>query len=76
MKMAVFCDITPCRLVEVYRRFRDACCFGIAPIMETASTSKTSVNFTDYMGQHPSRQRSCSVQQEMDKHFFLGPVYT
>jgi hypothetical protein len=26
MKMTVFWDIAPCSLVEVYRRFRGACC--------------------------------------------------
>jgi hypothetical protein len=26
MKMAVFWDVAPCGLVEVYRRFRGACC--------------------------------------------------
>jgi hypothetical protein len=26
MKMAVFCTVAPCTLVEVYRRFRGACC--------------------------------------------------
>jgi hypothetical protein len=27
MKMAVFWDVAPCSLVEVYRSFRGACCF-------------------------------------------------
>jgi hypothetical protein len=26
-KMAVFWTVAPCSLVEVYRHFRDACCF-------------------------------------------------
>jgi hypothetical protein len=26
MKMAVFWVVAPCSLVDVYRRFRDACC--------------------------------------------------
>jgi hypothetical protein len=26
VKMAVFWDVAPCSLVEVYRRFRGACC--------------------------------------------------
>jgi hypothetical protein len=37
MKMTVFWDVTPCRLVEFYRR--------LALMMEAASTSETSVNF-------------------------------
>jgi hypothetical protein len=47
--MAVFWDVAPCSLVEVYRRFRDACCLHyqseIALMMEAASTFETSVNF-------------------------------
>jgi hypothetical protein len=27
MKMDVFWVVAPCSLVEVYQRFRDACCF-------------------------------------------------
>jgi hypothetical protein len=55
LKMAVFWVVAPCRLVEVYRRFRDASCLYhqgddrpasiIALMMEAASTSETSVNF-------------------------------
>jgi hypothetical protein len=52
LKMTVFWDVAPCNLVEVYRRFRGACClhqqgvgFIIVLIMEAASTSETSVNF-------------------------------
>jgi hypothetical protein len=26
MKMAVFCVVAPCSLVEVYQRFRGPCC--------------------------------------------------
>jgi hypothetical protein len=40
MKMAVFWDVAPCSLVEVYRRLR-----AITLTMEAASTSETSVNF-------------------------------
>jgi hypothetical protein len=43
LKMAAFWVVLPCSLVEVYRRFRDACC--IALMMEAKSTSETSVNF-------------------------------
>jgi hypothetical protein len=39
MEMAVFWDVAPCSLVEVYRRFR-----GVL-MMEAVSTSETSVNF-------------------------------
>jgi hypothetical protein len=40
--MAVFWVVTPCSLVEVYRRFRDAM---IVLMMEAASNTETSVNF-------------------------------
>jgi hypothetical protein len=50
--MAVFWDVAPCSLVEVYQRFRGPCCLHhqgheslIALIMEAASTSETLVNF-------------------------------
>jgi hypothetical protein len=53
LKMAVFWVVAPCSLVEIYRRFRDACCLYnqgdqasiIALITEGASTSETSANF-------------------------------
>jgi hypothetical protein len=48
MKMAAFCVVAPCSLVEVYRRFRGTCCLHhqvIALMMEAASTSEMSVNF-------------------------------
>jgi hypothetical protein len=45
-------NVAPCSLVEVYRRFRGACCLHhqgdeslVALMMEAASTSETSVNF-------------------------------
>jgi hypothetical protein len=47
MKMTVFWDVAPCSLVEIYRRFRDACCLHhqVAMMMEAVSISVTSVNF-------------------------------
>jgi hypothetical protein len=44
MKMAVFCVVVPCGLVEVYQRFRGTCCL-IALMMEAASTSEKLANF-------------------------------
>jgi hypothetical protein len=44
-KMAVFWDVTPSSLVEVFRRFRGACCHQHENDTETVSTSETSVNF-------------------------------
>jgi hypothetical protein len=45
--MTVFWDVAPWSLVEVFRRFRGACCLHHQGdlMMETASTSETSVNF-------------------------------
>jgi hypothetical protein len=53
MNIAIFWAVAPCYLVEVYRRFRGACCLHhpgdrsgiIALMMEAANTSETSVNF-------------------------------
>jgi hypothetical protein len=61
MKMAVFWFVAPCSLIEVYWRFRGACCSHhchddtgsstsktsamMALMMEAASTSETLVNF-------------------------------
>jgi hypothetical protein len=44
--MAAFWDVASCILVEVFRRFRGA----ITLMMEAASTSETSVNFTRLHG--------------------------
>jgi hypothetical protein len=46
MKMAVFWVVAPCNIVEGYHRFRGSCCLHHqgALMMETASTSETSVH--------------------------------
>jgi hypothetical protein len=44
MKMTAFCDIAPCSLVEVDRRFRDAYCLYQ---QETVRTSETFVYFNE-----------------------------
>jgi hypothetical protein len=43
MKVSIFWVVAS--LVEVYRRFRGACCLQGPLMMEAASTSETSVNF-------------------------------
>jgi hypothetical protein len=47
MKIAVFWVVAPCNLVEVYRRFRGACCLHHQGtlMMEAANTCETSANF-------------------------------
>jgi hypothetical protein len=44
LKKAVFWDVAPCSLVEVYRRFRGAYCLHYQGDEEAANTSETSVN--------------------------------
>jgi hypothetical protein len=49
MKMAVFWVVVPCSLVEVYRRFRGACCLhhqGVGKLLP------------DYMAQQPRKEPS------------------
>jgi hypothetical protein len=49
-----------CSLMKVYRRFRGSCCFyhySIAPMMEAADTSKTSVNFYQTTRRNISKDR-------------------
>jgi hypothetical protein len=55
MKMAVFWVVAPCSLVEVYRRFRGACCL-IDLMIKTVSIYETSVNFYQTTRQQPRRQ--------------------
>jgi hypothetical protein len=43
--MTVFWDAAPCSLVEIYRRFVFTASIIFALMMETVSTSETSVNF-------------------------------
>jgi hypothetical protein len=45
MSMAVFWDVAPCGLAEIDRRFRGPYFIIRAMVMETISTSETSVNF-------------------------------
>jgi hypothetical protein len=45
--MAVVWVVAPCSLVEVYWYFRSACCFHIRAVVEAASTSETSTDFTE-----------------------------
>jgi hypothetical protein len=44
MQMTVFWDVEPCSLVQVYRRFRGACCLHHQGD-EAASTPEMAVNF-------------------------------
>jgi hypothetical protein len=46
--VAVFWDVAPCALAEIYRRFRGAYCLrrhGDEIIMEEVSTNQNSINF-------------------------------
>jgi hypothetical protein len=71
MKMAAFCDIAPCSLVEVDRRFRGAYChhqYG-ALMMEAVNTFETSANFYHKTEQYPrglsSSNASCFARMEL-----------
>jgi hypothetical protein len=50
MKMAVFWDVAPCSLVEVYRRFRGACC-----LHHQGDEWNVCKILPDYTAQHPRR---------------------
>jgi hypothetical protein len=50
MKMAVLRVVAPCKLLEAFQHFTGACCLHyqgdpLIALMETASTSETSVKF-------------------------------
>jgi hypothetical protein len=45
MKMAVFWVVAPCSLVEVYRRFRGACCFHYTALQPRRQPSSLMVSF-------------------------------
>jgi hypothetical protein len=47
MKMAVFWDVAPCSLVDVYRRFRGVAASIRAPMMVKASTSEIKIEDTE-----------------------------
>jgi hypothetical protein len=46
MKMAVFWVTSPCSLVEVYRRFRDACCLHHEGIVTIQNKAIFEINFS------------------------------
>jgi hypothetical protein len=45
VKTTVFWDVAPCSLVEIFRRFRGACCLHHLGDEKAAGTSETSVDF-------------------------------
>jgi hypothetical protein len=63
-KMAVFWDVAPCSLVEIYQRFRGHRSRAIALMMEAASTSETLVNFYQTTRRH--------IQEDSHLHV---PIY-
>jgi hypothetical protein len=59
MKMAVFWVVAPCSLVEVYRRFRGACCFWSSAWWRRVQPSKQlswSQTFLSYKSSHLIRK--------------------
>jgi hypothetical protein len=74
LKMAVFWVVAPCSLVELYRRFKGACCLHhqIALIMEAARTSETSVNFYQTTRRYnPENSHLHTRRRENLKSYFL-----
>jgi hypothetical protein len=72
MKMNVFWVIMACSLVEVYRRFRGACCLHhqvIALMMEVADT-ETSVNYQTTRCNNPE-----DSHLEESKGVLIGNTY-
>jgi hypothetical protein len=59
MKMAVLWVVAPCSLVEVYRRFRGACCLYHQG--DKYSSPWWQKQQADYTAQHPKRQSSSRV---------------
>jgi hypothetical protein len=58
MKMAIFWDVAPCSLVEVYRRFSGACCLH----HQGKHLWNVGKLLPDYTAQHPRRQLSSFLQ--------------
>jgi hypothetical protein len=72
MKMAVFWFLAPYSQVEVYRRFKGACCHhqGAALMMEASKNSETSVNYqttrrnnSEYSHLHTRRLQNLTCPQ-------------
>jgi hypothetical protein len=61
MKMAVFCVVTPCSLVEVYRRFRGASCLHHQ--MDASPTFESSVNF------YQTTRRNSTEDSHLDSYY-------
>jgi hypothetical protein len=59
LKMAVFWVVAPCSLVEIYRRFKDACClYHQGALMMEAANISVGKLLPDYTAQKPRRQPS------------------
>jgi hypothetical protein len=73
--MAVLC-VVPCSLVEVYRRFKDACCLynqGLTAFMiEAASTSETLVNYQTTQRKNPEDSHLHARRHENLKSHYLN----
>jgi hypothetical protein len=65
VKITAFSDVVPCSLVEVYRRFRGACCLlASIAVIEAARDSETSVYFR-------VTTRACHLQEVSQFVFFI-----
>jgi hypothetical protein len=76
MKMAVLWSVASCSLVEIYRRFRGACCLyhqgyaHIALMMEAARNSETSVNLYQTTTTQKTAIFMCTILFSTMSHFF------
>jgi hypothetical protein len=86
MKMAVFWVVAQCSLVEVFQRFRGACCLHhqgdepllISLMMEAASTYETLVNFyqtTQCYNPEASHLHLCSSKTCHNLFLFCQPAF-
>jgi hypothetical protein len=76
--MTVFWDDSSCSLVEVYQRFRGACCLCHpgALMMEAASTSETLVNFYQTTGRIIPEDSYLHARRRQNLKSQLSPVRT
>jgi hypothetical protein len=84
LKMAVFCVVAPCSLVEIYRRFRGTCCLHHQGLSHNGGDSKRPWNVCKFPPdcctvQHSRRQPSSyssRTEPEISSHFLFIIICT
>jgi hypothetical protein len=76
MNMAVFSDVAPCGLVEVYRHFRGVY-FLIVLMIEAVSTSETSVNLyqTTWINNPEDKSSFSHRRENLKSHQYRDEFY-